>query len=70
MPKKICNTDMSFGDCELAILRMSVDKAQEKIAKRAVASPAIKELTKIVEEFIIKRGLVPYGGIAINNILP
>ena len=70
MPKKICNKDMSFQDCELAILRMSVDKAQEKVARRAVASPAIKELTKIVEEFIIKRGLVPYGGIAINNILP
>ena len=70
MSKKICSNNMNFEDCELAILRMSVDKSQEKIAKRAVASPAIKELTKIVEEFIINRGLVPYGGIAINNILP
>ena len=70
MPKKICNPQMSFSECELAILRSSVDKAQEKIAKRVVASPAIKDMTHIVEEFIKKKGLVPYGGIAINNILP
>jgi len=60
MPKKICNKDMSFQDCELAILRMSVDKAQEKVARRAVASPASTELTNIVEELIIEKGLVPY----------
>lgn len=70
MSKKICSKTMSFDDCELTILRMSIDKAQDKVARRAVASPAIKELTKIVEDFIKKRGLVPYGGIAINNILP
>ena len=27
-------------------------------------------MTEIVEQFIKKKGLVPYGGIAINNILP
>ena len=70
MTTTTCSKGLSFAECELAILRSSVDKAQEKIAKRAVASPAIKEMTKIVEEFIKKRGLVPYGGIAINNILP
>ena len=61
---------MPFEECELAILRTAVDTAQEKIAKRVVASPAIKDMTEIVEEFIKKKGLVPYGGIAINNILP
>lgn len=70
MPKKICTKNMSFDECELAILRTSVDMAQEKIAKRVVSSPAIKDMTAIVEEFIKKRGLIPYGGIAINNILP
>ena len=70
MPRKICNSDMSFSDCELAILRTAVDKAQEKIAKRVVSSPEIKKMTEIVEKFIKKRGLIPYGGIAINNILP
>ena len=68
--KKICSKGASFDDCELAILRMAVDKAQEKVAKRAVASPAIKDMMRIVEDFIRKRNLIPYGGIAINNILP
>lgn len=68
--KKICTKNMPFEECELAILRTAVDTAQEKIAKRVVSSPAIKDMTKIVEEFIKKKGLVPYGGIAINNILP
>lgn len=68
--KKICTKNMSFDECELAILRLAVDTAQEKIAKRVVASPAIKDMTEIVEQFIKKKGLIPYGGIAINNILP
>lgn len=68
--KKICSKDTSFDECELAILRMAVDNAQEKVAKRVVASPAIKDMMRIVEEFIRKRALIPYGGIAINNILP
>ena len=61
---------MSFDECELAILRTAVDTAQEKIAKRVVSSPAIKDMTVIVENFIKKKGLIPYGGIAINNVLP
>ena len=68
--KKICNNKMSFEECELAILRMSVDLAQEKMAKRVVSSPKIQEMTTIVTDFIKRKGLIPYGGIAINNILP
>lgn len=68
--KKICTKNMPFEECELAILRTAVDTAQEKIAKRVVSSPAIKDMTEIVEQFIKKKGLIPYGGIAINNILP
>lgn len=67
---RVCKKSMPFEECELAILRMAVDTAQDKMAKRVVSSPAIKEMTVIVENFIKKRGLVPYGGIAINNILP
>ena len=48
MPSKnICTNKMSFNDCELAILRSAVDSAQEKIAKRVVASPAIKDMTEM-----------------------
>jgi hypothetical protein len=68
-PKDTCK-DLNFADCELAILRMAVDKAEEKIAKRVVNSDDIKKIIKIVEDFIQKKNLICYGGTAINNILP
>jgi hypothetical protein len=67
--KNVCK-DLTFDDCELAILRMAVDKAEEKIAKRVVNSDDIKNIIKIVEDFIKQKNLICYGGTAINNILP
>jgi hypothetical protein len=61
---------MTYEECELAILRMQVDQAQEKMAKRVVQSPEIKRLFEIVEQFLRKKHLVCYGGIAINALLP
>ena len=68
--KEICNKSMSFNECELAILRSSVDKAEMNKGKMVVNSPEIKQIIDIVEKFIKKRGLICYGGTAINNILP
>ena len=68
-PKNVCK-DLTFEDCELAILRMAVDKAEEKIGKRIVNSEDIKNIIKVVEDFIKKKNLICYGGTAINNILP
>ena len=67
--KNICK-DLTFDDCELAILRMAVDKAEEKIGRRVVNSEDIKNIIRIVEDFIKKKNLICYGGTAINNILP
>ena len=67
--KNICK-NLSFADCELAILRMAVDNAEEKIGKRIVNSEEIKKLITIVENFIKVKKLICYGGTAINNILP
>jgi hypothetical protein len=67
--KNVCK-GLHFADCELAILRMAVDKAEEKIGKRIVNSDDIKNIIKIVEDFIKKKNLICYGGTAINNILP
>jgi len=67
--KNICK-DLTFSDCELAILRMSVDKAEEKLGKRIVNSEDIKKIIQIVEDFIKRKNLICYGGTAINNILP
>ena len=68
--KNVCNNKMKYNECELAILRMQVDKAQEKMSRRIVNSPEIKEMFHIVEQFIKKKNLVCYGGISINALLP
>jgi hypothetical protein len=72
MSKEIKNNckNVSFQDCELSILRMAIDKAEEKIAKKIVNSDEVKEIIIIVENFIKKKSLICYGGTAINNILP
>jgi len=67
--KNICK-GLTFQECELAILRMAVDKAEAKIAKRVVNSDDIKKMISIVEDFIKVKNLICYGGTAINNILP
>ena len=67
--KNVCK-DLSFEDCELAILRLAVDKAEEKMGKRVVNSEEVQQIIKIVEDFIKKKNLICYGGTAINNILP
>lgn len=67
--KNVCS-GLKFADCELAIVRMAVDNAEEKIGRRVVNSEDIQKLIKIVEDFIKKKNLICYGGTAINNILP
>ena len=67
--KNMCK-GLSFDDCELAILRMAVDKAEDKMGRRVINSEEIKKIIKIVEDFIKRKNLICYGGTAINNILP
>ena len=62
--------DLTFEECELAILRMAVDKAEETQGQKLVNSPEIKKIIEVVENFIIKNELICYGGTAINNLLP
>ena len=69
MAKKNVCRGLTFADCELAILRMAVDKAEEKIGKRVVNSDEIQQVIKIVENFLKQKNLICYGGTAINNIL-
>jgi hypothetical protein len=66
----ICNSTMNFEECELAILRSAVDKAEERQGRKDANSPDIKRIITIVENFIRKKKLICYGGTAINNILP
>ena len=68
--KSVCDQKMTFSDCELAILRTQVDQAQEKISRRIVQTPEVKQMFTIVENFLQRKNLVCYGGISINALLP
>ena len=70
MKNKACDKTMTFQECELAILRLAVDKAEEKIGRRIVSSDEIKKMIVILENFLKRKNLICYGGTAINNILP
>jgi Poly(A) polymerase catalytic subunit len=67
----ICNPEMNFEECEMAILRHQIDESEERNKSNAmVKNPKIKSILKILEDFISRKKLVCYGGLAINNILP
>ena len=66
----LCNKNMSFEECELAIVRQAVDKADDIRKKQAVNDDDIQKIIDILEQFLAKKKLVCYGGTAINNILP
>ena len=66
----LCNSKMSFQECELTILRAAVDKSEYRQGRRIVDSPSIVKIMKIVDDFIKTNNLICYGGLAINNILP
>ena len=65
-----CSKELTFEECELAILRVNVDKMEKKQGKILVDSPEIQKILDILKSFISKKKLIIYGGTAINNILP
>lgn len=66
----VCDNKMTFEECELAILRQSVDE-NEKLMKQKIAnSEEVTKMIEILETFLVRKKLVCYGGTAINNILP
>ena len=66
----ICDKHASFEECELAILREAVDKAELVIKKNKIKTPEVDKIIDVVEQFLKKKKLICYGGTAINNILP
>jgi hypothetical protein len=61
---------LTFSDCELAILRTAVDKAEERQGRQVANSPEVKRIIGIVENFLRKKHLICYGGVSINSVLP
>jgi Poly(A) polymerase catalytic subunit len=68
--KNICDKSMNFQECELAILRSAIDKAEERSGRAVANSAEVKKIISIVENFIRRKKVICYGGTAINNILP
>jgi hypothetical protein len=68
--KNICDKSMKFEDCELAILRHAVDENEKIQGRKIVNSEDVKKIIEIVENFLVQKKRVCYGGTAINNILP
>jgi hypothetical protein len=67
---EVCDDTMTFQECEMAILRNAVDEMDIKRGEKTANSPEVIKIIEIVEEFLINKKLVCYGGTAINNILP
>lgn len=66
----ICDDNMSFNDCELAILRHEIDINEKLNVNKFANSEDVQKMISILEKFLIRKKLVCYGGTAINNILP
>jgi hypothetical protein len=65
-----CTNKMTFQECEMAVLRSAIKVNKQESGKRIVSDEDVQKMIKIVEEFIMKKKLICYGGTAINNILP
>lgn len=61
---------MTFQECELAILRNAVDESEKMKGEQIAKSDEIVEIIKILENYLVKKRFICYGGTAINNILP
>lgn len=65
-----CDNSMTFQDCELAILRHAVDENEATLGEKIANSEDVKAIIKILENFLVRKKCICYGGTAINNILP
>jgi len=66
----LCEDDMTFEECELAILKHAVDETEKIQGKLKTSNEDIQHIISIVEEFLRKKKRMCYGGTAVNNILP
>lgn len=66
----LCNDNMTFEECELAILRHAVDETDTLKKAKVANSEDVKQMIRILEDFLVAKKCICYGGTAINNILP
>ena len=66
----LCSDEMTFNECELAILRNAADENEKQQSKKIANSEDVGQMIGILEDFIRNKKCICYGGTAINNILP
>lgn len=66
----VCTPEMNFQECELAILRHAVDESEKIKGEKLANSDEIRHIVGILEDFLVRKKCICYGGTAINNILP
>jgi Poly(A) polymerase catalytic subunit len=66
----VCTPEMNFQECELAILRHAVDESEKIKGEKLANSDEIQHIFGILENFLVRKKCICYGGTAINNILP
>jgi hypothetical protein len=68
---KLCVKDhLTFEDCEMAILRLAIKENAKVDAEKVLKNPNFNKMLSILTNFIRRKKLVCYGGIAINAVLP
>ena len=68
---EMCAKDqLTFDDCEMAILRLAVKTNTKVDAEKILKNPDFNRMISILTHFISRKKLVCYGGIAINAVLP
>ena len=61
---------LTFEDCEMAILRLAVKENAKVDAEKVLKNPNFNKMLNVLTNFISRKKLVCYGGIAINAVLP
>ena len=64
MPKYdniICEDNMTFQECELAILRKAVDDSSEKQGKLIATNADVKKIINILEDCLKSKRVTCYG---------
>jgi hypothetical protein len=64
------SNEINYEECEMTILKTAVKKIEKKMGMKKLNNPRIKDIIKIVEQFLKDKERICYGGTAINNILP
>ena len=57
----VCDKKMTFEECELAVLRSAVDKMEKKSGMKKINNPDIKDIIRIIEDFLKVSKRICYG---------